>query len=255
MLSVIKKILPEITAFLIGISTVYFLNWDTTDLVWSLWLSSLTLGYTTILSAVAGGAYFGLHVIFHEDFPRSHRLPAIISGGFFLLFLLGFFSFHFCAFHSGHASFLISFFPVAGIPESSFMDSFMNPPLLWKTVFRYIMPLYGVFLVATLITERLNIFAPLVDAVRLVNQGIKKETAQTYPQSSDTKKRALKDPFTRPYINVIKMHLLIFFFAGCHALKVDSFVVYAAVYMVYFFPWRILKQGKESEKLRRNALN
>ena len=46
------------------------------------------------------------------------------------------------------------------------------------------------------------------------------------------------DVMGRPYLNVIRMHLLIFFFAACHAMKVDTFVVYAIVSLVYFFPWR-----------------
>ena len=47
----------------------------------------------------------------------------------------------------------------------------------------------------------------------------------------------LRDPFTRPYLNVIRMHLLIFFFGACHVLHLESFLIYAAVYAVYFFPW------------------
>jgi hypothetical protein len=29
--------------------------------------------------------------------------------------------------------------------------------------------------------------------------------------------------------------------AFCHALKVDTFLIYAVVYFVYFFPWREVK--------------
>ena len=46
-----------------------------------------------------------------------------------------------------------------------------------------------------------------------------------------------------PYKNVIRMHLLIFFFAFAHFAKLESFWVYAAVYAVYFFPWRLLKKA------------
>jgi hypothetical protein len=41
------------------------------------------------------------------------------------------------------------------------------------------------------------------------------------------------------------MHLLIFFFGFCHILKIESFLVYAVVYSVYFFPWRELKGWKK----------
>ncbi len=242
----IKNFLPELIAFLLGISAVYFLKWTTTDLVWSLWLSSLVIGYLTILSIIVAGVYFGLHVIYHSDFPEKDRLKAILIGGSMALFLLGFFSLHFCGFHSGHAVFLISFFPLKEISGGPFGDSFGNPFKLWKIVFQYMMPLYGFFLIAPIIMERKNIFGPLMDAIRLVREGIKGDLIKTYPNTPDTKKRALQDPFARPYVNVIKMHGLIFFFGFCHWLKVDSFVVYVVVYSVYFFPWRILSRKKEN---------
>jgi hypothetical protein len=62
-------------------------------------------------------------------------------------------------------------------------------------------------------------------------------------QSAKGSEKSMKDPFTRPYLNVIRMHLLIFFFALCHFLKVDSFMVYAVVYSVYFFPWKAFGVG------------
>jgi hypothetical protein len=47
-----------------------------------------------------------------------------------------------------------------------------------------------------------------------------------------------------PYRNVIRLHLLIFFFAFAHFAKLDSFLVYVVVYAVYFFPWRLAFPGK-----------
>ena len=41
------------------------------------------------------------------------------------------------------------------------------------------------------------------------------------------------------------MHILIFFFAFCHILKVESFLVYAVVYFVYFFPWKAFKEAAQ----------
>jgi hypothetical protein len=45
-----------------------------------------------------------------------------------------------------------------------------------------------------------------------------------------------------PYKNVIRMHLLIFFFAFAHFMRLENFAVYAVVYAVYFFPWGLLKK-------------
>ena len=45
-----------------------------------------------------------------------------------------------------------------------------------------------------------------------------------------------------PYRNVIRLHLLIFFFAFARFVKVDNFAISAVVYAVYFFPWRMLRK-------------
>jgi hypothetical protein len=50
------------------------------------------------------------------------------------------------------------------------------------------------------------------------------------------------------YVNVIRMHLLIFFFAGASFAGLESFVVYAVVYAVYFFPWRFAKDWFATRK-------
>lgn len=99
----ILRIAPDILAFVIGLSLAWFLKWETKDLVWSLWLGSLTLGYLTLLSAIAGGAYIGLHAVRHDDFKKEYLLPAILIGSAAGLFFLGFFSLHFCGFHAGHS--------------------------------------------------------------------------------------------------------------------------------------------------------
>lgn len=244
-MNTLKTIFPNLTALGIGISSIYFLDWNTTDLIWSLWLSSLTLGYLTILSTLAGGVYFGLHVIFHNDFPKKYRSATIGIGGFVVLFMLGFFSLHFCGFHSGHAVFLNSFYPLEGVPKNAFMGSFMNLILLWKIVFQHIMPLYWTFLISTAIAERKNIFASLRYCIRLVREGINKNQVQEFIGKGGRNKKLLRDPFSQPYINVIRMHLLIFFFVGCHWLKADSFIVFVVVYCVYFFPREIIRNPME----------
>ena len=60
--------------------------------------------------------------------------------------------------------------------------------------------------------------------------------------------KLIGDAIGRPYLNVIRMHMLIFFFAFSHLLKLDSFLVYAVVYFVYFFPWSEIKKLRETTK-------
>jgi hypothetical protein len=40
----------------------------------------------------------------------------------------------------------------------------------------------------------------------------------------------------------MRMHLLLFFFFFAHFAGLENFAVYAAVYAVYFFPWRLARR-------------
>lgn len=241
------RILPDILAFGIGLGTAFCLKWDTADLVWSLWLGSLVLGYLTLLSALCGGAYIGLHVLRQNDLKKTQRVPFILIGTAAGLFFLAFFSLHFCGFHALHSVFLQQFFPVGDMPRDGFGQAFMNPPLLWVLVFRHLLVPYGLFLIPAIIAERRHVFLPLVRAVKAV-RAVTDATGNTVEGTGGKPgggRSALGDALARPYVNVVRMHLLIFFFAFCHALKMDSFFVYTVVYFVYFFPWGEWKRLKE----------
>ena len=237
-----RRILPDILAFAIGLALAYYLEWETTDLVWSLWLCSLVLGYSTILATIAGGAYILANAVKYIDPVRKHRKPVMIAGFCGSLFFLGFFSLHFCGFHAGHSVFLNQFFPVEGMPKDGFGAAFMNPPLLWVLVFTHLVKPYGIFIIPALIAERKYVFKPLFGAIELVrrmragvpgNDNINIESVS----SKIRQQKFFHNMMGRPYINVARMHLLIFFFAFCYFLKIESFIVYAVVYSVYFFPW------------------
>ena len=214
----------------------YFLKWEVKDLVWSLWLCSLVIGYLTVLSALGAGAYIGLSIVMHKDFKKELLIPMIIGGAAFGLFFLIFFSFHFGGFHAGHSVFLQSFFPVEGVPATGFDKAFMNPPLLWVMVFRYLIKPYGLFLIPTIIVERQLVFQPVIRAVRSLCDG-NDHSEDGKTSLSILSKHPIGYAMFRPYINVVRMHLLIFFFAFSAIMKVETFVVYATVYFVYFFPW------------------
>ena len=55
--------------------------------------------------------------------------------------------------------------------------------------------------------------------------------------------KAMGDPMMAPYKDIVRMHLLIFFFAAAHFARLENFVVFAVVYAVCFFPWRLLRRG------------
>ncbi|ABW66598.1 DUF6498-containing protein [Desulfosudis oleivorans] len=239
--ALVWRVFPNIVAFGIGLGVAWFLEWETTDLVWSLWLCSLVLGYLTILSAIFGGAWAWIHITGQEDLSQKNRTAALVAGIGMGLFLLGFFSIHFCGFHAGHSVFLRQFFPVEGMPAEGFGAAFMNPPLLWALAFKHLAVPYGIFLVPALIVERRHVFAPFIQAVHMVNGRKTANGSGTDPKTSAQK--FFGNAMGRPYINVVRMHILIFFFALCFFLKIDSFAVYAVVYFVYFFPWHEVKNS------------
>ena len=241
----LATILPDVAAFAVGLMTARMLGWTTTDLVWSLWLSSLTLGYLSILFAIGKGFYLGSAVVFSDSFPSEYRAKAILGGSLVGLFVLAFFSVHFCAFHAVHAGFLSSFFPPNAVPRQVFSSVSFNPIRLLGNAFSYLMPKYGLFLVPIVISERRALFGSigaLLDARR--EFGSDQYLTRLFKASGTS----THDLFSRPYVNVVRMHVLIFFFAICHALKVDSFAVYVVVYAVYFFPWSVFRRSDRAPR-------
>ena len=267
----------------------WFFSWKTGDLVWSLWLGSLVIGYITILCGIGYLFLAGtkLSNLPDENIEKHKGKIRGVSIGL-AAFLLVFFSFHFCGFHAGHAGFLQSFFPIDGISEGAFTQNFANPIGLWKLVITELIPIYGIFLLPIAITERHNIFKK-PDAYRHITSGIAnhnpKHLKESSPKSTNVQNGAAtdnphhkrpvktlknrrhekykkfgrkhaqegsstalktKDLMTAPYINVLRMHLLIFVFAASSYLALDNFILYAIVYAVYFFPWRHLKGESKS---------
>ncbi|WP_460237443.1 DUF6498-containing protein [Aurantivibrio plasticivorans] len=261
-----RYFIVDITAFLLGLGCAWGLSWTTTDLVWSLWLSSLVVGYLTIVSIIASGVYIGWRVMEHPEFPSDKRGLALGIGGFVGIFFLGFFTLHFCGFHAGHATFLASFFPLDGVESNTFGRAFMNPVLLWNIALTQLLPLFGVFLIPVVFAERYALFGPLNKARRLAEKiqqdeslsaehllsSVKVSPAPGRHQSKratlgrpKSKNSAFNDAFIGPYKNVIRMHVLIFVFAGLSYFELESFGVFALVYAVYFFPWRVLRKNQQ----------
>ena len=208
---------PDALAFAAGLALAWSTGWKTADLVWSLWLSSLTVGYATIV----WGALQPAVMQFREG--AAGRGVAAIVGG---LGLMAFFTFHFGMFHAAHAAFLSQFFPL--FPEHK-QQGFIDFTLLAEVVRRY-----GWFVPIALLAER--------GAFRL--PAVPPEPPAMSVKAPDIAARKARQAIGsvmmfRPYLNVVRLHLLIFFFAAVHFAGLESFAVYAVVYAVYFFPWRL----------------
>jgi len=233
---------PDLLAFAVGLALARFFRWQARDLVWTLWLGSLVIGYLTILATIAGGIRSAFHSLSGPDTDPTHKrfiVGMALGGG---LFLLAFFSLHFCAFHAGHATFLSFFFPLPGIDPPRIMMGFINPFRLWFFAFRFVVPYYGYFLIPALIAERHHLLASLRAVVPRSPTDKPAFLVELFHPSDAPRPKNVPDPFFAPYKNVIRMHLLIFFFAFAHLFRLDSFVTYAVVYAVYFFPWHAFRK-------------
>ena len=165
-------------------------KWQARDVIWGLWISSLTVGYATIVSNVVRGV---------RDVLGSYKVLAVVGG----LGTLAFFTVHFGMFHFVHAVFLSGFFPLEGAGEGPF--NFLG-----------------------IIVRSTAAFWPLIVASFL------SRLSDVFPGSPAP---SGKDSFAAPYANVIRMHLLIFVFAGLHMADLSRLAI-LPVLAAYFFPWK-----------------
>jgi hypothetical protein len=139
--------------------------------------------------------------------PGDKKIGALFGG----LFLAAFFTFHFGMFHFVHGVFLNEFFPL--VPERH------GPP--------------GVF---TLIGAALAAYWPFV-LMTFVSR------VRDFPwqrQQSDAGKAMFL-----PYLNVVRMHILIFIFAPLYFLHVANLAI-IPILLFYFFPWRVFNRERKA---------
>ncbi len=126
----VPDVLLDVVAFSSAIVMAGVFRWEATDLIWGLWLSSLVVGYATIVSTIVVG-------IRGSKLPFALAVPGALG-------LLAFFTLHFGGFHMGHAAFLGGFFPPEGL-EGTGSNPFAVLPV--------VLMLYWPFVLATLIAK------------------------------------------------------------------------------------------------------
>lgn len=243
---------PNLLAFVFGIGIAWFLEWETGDLIWSLWLSSLVVGYLTVFATITGGTKVVLTLSNNRELSTKNRYLIRLGGLVLALFFLGFFSIHFGAFHAIHAGFLNRLFPLDGVPSDIFFDSFFSPISLWMAAKQHVLPIYGVFVISVIIAEWQHLLQPIVRSYQACrNISTSDKTAEQNFSELSTRgggRKAAKESFERPYINVMKTHFLILFFGATSALGITSKWLFVIAYFVYFFPWKIFKRSSESDQ-------
>ena len=223
---------PDALAFAVGLAIAWWARWDTADLIWSLWLSSLVVGYATIVWIICRpGVQLVLGLRREPERVTASPVKSIAGLGVLLgggLFMLAFFTFHFGMFHFVHSAFLSGFFPITetqGQPDA--------------TLYLEVLHRYWIFLPVAFVAERAGF--------RFKEKKERPDTSVTVEAIARRKARGADSDMMAPYKNVIRMHLLIFFFAFAHAMKLENFAIYAVVYAVYFFPWRLVFRHKRAE--------
>jgi hypothetical protein len=219
---------PDAVAFVVGLAVAWWAGWNTTDLVWSLWLSSLVVGYSTIVWMIGQPVVELIRVSWRDRALVASQPQALTMFWSVLLigalFLLAFFTIHFGGFHYGHSQFLISFFPIdsaAGAGHATWAD---------KSTYIEVARRYWPFLPSAFVAHR----AAFLRKPLSIDRGFSVKSL------GDSNK--LGSLFSEPYRNVMRMHMLIFFFFFAHFARLENFAVYAVVYAVYFFPWRLVRR-------------
>jgi hypothetical protein len=269
-------LLVDLALFAATLALAALQHWSTTDLVWSLWVASLTVGYSLIVTSIVGSLAHGSSATFLSPRPggapadptrkpASAGLAALPFNAFILfgtvmlfglgrtafavlvlavvstavalagvlrakpgfeflpdpgrglartivmlpaaIFMLGFFTVHFGMFHFIHGLFLNGFFPlVAATPIGK------SPG--------------GVFgIVGVCAREAFTRFWPFVAASAL-------SRLPAYAAAWGTADGSM---MVRPYVNVIRMHVMIFVFALLSAAGLRSYGLYPLL-VVYFLP-------------------
>jgi hypothetical protein len=223
---------PDALAFAGGLVLAWRGDWETGDLIWSLWLSSLVVGYALIVWSLTVPLRELRREMAGDVPPLANPGAKLATIGITIvgtLFGLAFFTVHFGGFHYVHSVFLNAFFPVTdgrGFPGAN--------------VYRIVFSRYWIFLPLAFLAERA--------AFRNVDAADKrKDDLAVTPEAIDQRKaRNNNSALMTPYKGVVRMHLLIFFFAFAHFAHLENFFVYAVVYAVYFFPWRLLRKEDEA---------
>jgi hypothetical protein len=256
------RFLPDFLAFCLGYGAALTFGWSLPELIWSLWISSLVVGIFSFFVTLGAGAISANRFVESQEIPQEARGFLAFGGIVVGLFMLGFFCFHFGMFHLVHGAFLSLFFPLSptenGLAPSGPFE-ILESPVRAAAFLGMLISSFWWMILATLISERHSVFAPLWDEMEKPEERMTGEFPGNFSALGSDRSQidtrhgeALKQQiqkkagdftkgFTRPYANVIRMHLLIFFFAFAQMAQLEGVVVFTVVYAVYFFPWSALR--------------
>lgn len=276
--------LMEIGSFAVTVFLAIFYGWTARDLLWSLWISSLTIGYFTILAGIAGNL---IHGRMADDpgmngkrdknglMPDKKKLQnsGTVMAVFFLLPIIGIFGFF------SRITLIYALFVGISILLSIIRlkaDHYETPVI--RFVMNFIINLPGTIFMLCFFTVHfggfhfvhsifLNGFFPLTGdtpfgksiegtfgmfftfiTVSFTSYWPFIVTSATSRLGGIVNAVSGKkgDMFLEPYKNVIKMHMMIFIIAFMGGAGLHGYILYAAL-VIYFFPFsRFFKFKKKN---------
>jgi|GEM_PF-2813549 len=216
----------DIAAFALGLLITWYAGWRASDLVWVLWLSSLAVGFSLILWIGVLSGFWWINDEFRVSAhthgrTRRRRRDLAVEGAGGLMFVI-MVTLFFGTFHLFHSIALHDFFPLSpDMGEEISLEMYSE-----------VVRLYWWFVPVMLLAERWAFPSAY------------KEWASPIVRRRIAANRHDPSPAVLvPYRNLLRMHVLIFFFGAAHALGIDHFAIFVIVYAVYFFPWDKKNKG------------
>jgi hypothetical protein len=182
-------------------------HWTAGNMVWSLWITSLITGYCYLIAGIVSHA-LGSEILSEDSLVNRLFQGSIHSGIKYglliigILFQLVFFTVHFGLFHFVYSIFLSEFFPIMDRSFEKFTDLLFFVSVSLQAYWPVIL---------------FTLFVSIRKFQRVLNQ-----TEVNYTK--------------RAYINVIKIHLSIFLFAGLSTTGINEWIL-PLIFVIYFFPF------------------
>lgn len=282
----------ELGSFVLTIFFAFHFAWTAKDLMWSLWISSLTIGYFTILAGITGNI---LHGRLADDpgakdekkdgnglspDPKKLQNSGAAMAVFFLIPMLGFFGLSkitlvyalfvglsvllsVIRFKTGHQdeSWIVKFFfnLVINLPATVFMLAFFTVHFggfhfVHSIFLNGFFPLTGETPFGKNIEGTFSLFFTFIEVSFLSYWPFIITSATSRLGGIVNAVSGKKgDMFFEPYKNVIKMHMMIFIIAFMGGSGLQGYILYAAL-VLYFFPFsRFFKFKKKTAQPVENS--
>ena len=264
----------DLTIFVLVVILAVYHEWTAKDLLWSLWISSLSIGYFTLCAGFAGNLAKG-HVVDHvpakEDGTTKKNPPGVVLAVFFLIPVIGFFGFSkitviyaVFALISVVAAFYKFKLEQKGEKAGLLLNLVINfPPSIFILVF-FTVHFGGFHFIHSIF---LNGFYPLIEEspfgktpdqtfimfAKIIEYSFKHywmfilaSAGSSFASISSAFRGEGGNFMFEPYKNVIKMHIMIFVIAFAGAAGLHNFILYAVLFL-YFFPVASFFKKKKEE--------